>query len=69
MVAAIFCLARPLALKSCIMTERQIPSFDELPKFHEFTGCAWGVWGKDDQLGTVNLLTEAVVAEAVKEVK
>lgn len=57
------------ALASCIMAERQLPSFDELPQFHDMTGCAWDVWGKEDQLGTVNLLTEAVVAEAVKEVK
>ncbi|KAJ3476771.1 hypothetical protein NLI96_g10931 [Meripilus lineatus] len=37
-----------------------IPSFDQLPKFHDQTGCAWDVWGRDDQLGTVNLLTEDV---------
>ncbi|TCD64184.1 hypothetical protein EIP91_004459 [Steccherinum ochraceum] len=47
----------------------QLPSFDQLPKFEHLTGCAWGVWGKDDQLGTVNLLTEKVVAEAAKEIK
>lgn len=46
-----------------------LPSFDELPNFHEFTGCAWGVWGEGDQLGTVNLLTEDVVKEAAKEIK
>ncbi|KAI5116416.1 hypothetical protein M0805_008491 [Coniferiporia weirii] len=47
----------------------KLPSFDELPCFHEFTGCAWDLWGKGDQLGTVNLLTEGVVQEAAKEVK
>ena len=47
--------------------ERKLPSFDELPKFHEMTGCAWDVWGKGDQLGTVNLLTEAVVKRAAQE--
>lgn len=44
-----------------------IPSFDELPKFHEFNGCAWEVWGKDDELGTINLLTEDVVGRAARE--
>ncbi|KDQ59925.1 hypothetical protein JAAARDRAFT_56849 [Jaapia argillacea MUCL 33604] len=48
-------------------TERHLPSFDELPNFHDFTGCAWGVWGADDQLGTVNLLTEDVVKRAAQE--
>ena len=47
--------------------ERKLPSFDELPKFHEMPGCAWDVWGKGDQLGTVNLLTEAVVKRAAQE--
>lgn len=51
------------------MADRKLPSFDELPKFHQFTGCAWDVWGKGDELGTVNLLTEKVVAEAAKEIK
>ncbi|KAH9890456.1 hypothetical protein C8Q73DRAFT_792907 [Cubamyces lactineus] len=50
-------------------TERKLPTFDELPKFKDFTGCAWEVWGKDDQLGTVNLLTKEVVKEASKEIK
>ncbi|KAG9318011.1 hypothetical protein JVU11DRAFT_74 [Chiua virens] len=44
-----------------------LPSFDELPKFHAFTGCAWDVWGKDDQLGTINMLTEDVVQRAARE--
>lgn len=44
-----------------------LPSFDELPKFHELNGCAWEVWGKDDELGTINLLTEDVVQKAARE--
>lgn len=63
-----FEVCRPESL-SPSMAEKQLPSFDELPNFHEFTGCAWEVWGKDDQLGTVNLLTEKVVAEAAQEIK
>ncbi|KAH9842434.1 uncharacterized protein C8Q71DRAFT_202860 [Rhodofomes roseus] len=46
-----------------------LPSFDELPSFRNFPGCAWDVWGKDDELGTINLLTEDVVREAAKEIK
>ncbi|KAG1731201.1 uncharacterized protein EDB91DRAFT_1252264 [Suillus paluster] len=44
-----------------------LPSFDELPSFHDFKGCAWDVWGKDDELGTINLLTPEVVARAAQE--
>ena len=46
-----------------------LPTFDELPNFYEYTGCAWGVWGEDDQLGTINMLTEDVVKDAAKEIK
>ena len=41
-----------------------LPSYDELPHFHEYPGCAWSVWGLDAQLGTVNLLTPEVVKRA-----
>lgn len=44
-----------------------LPKFDQLPAFHELKGCAWGLWGPDDQLGTVNLLTDKVVARAAQE--
>ncbi|KAF7314967.1 hypothetical protein MIND_00010800 [Mycena indigotica] len=44
-----------------------LPSYDELPPFKNFPGCAWGVWGADDQLGTINLLTEAVVKKSATE--
>ena len=47
-----------------------LPTFDELPSFKGYPGCAWDVWGKDDQLGTINMLTENVVKEAAeKEIK
>lgn len=52
-----------------VMTDKKLPSFDELPKFHNFSGCAWDVWGRDDELGTVNLLTEDVVKKAAEEIK
>lgn len=47
--------------------EKPLPSFDELPKFRNFVGCAWDVWGPNDQLGTINLLTEGVVKRAAQE--
>jgi hypothetical protein len=42
---------------------KQLPTFDELPidsKYPEKT--AWGLWGEEDNLGTLNLLTEERVA-------
>lgn len=49
------------------MTVDALPTFDELPPFKNFSGCAWKVWGPDDQLGTVNLLTDKVVQRAAQE--
>ncbi|KAH9483494.1 hypothetical protein JR316_0002962 [Psilocybe cubensis] len=54
-------------LPSTSVAEMALPTFDELPHYKNFPGCAWGVWGADDQLGTVNLLTEEVVQRAAKE--
>ncbi|KAF7295847.1 hypothetical protein HMN09_01128000 [Mycena chlorophos] len=48
-------------------TAAKLPSYDELPAFKNFPGCAWSVWGADDQLGTVNLLTEALVKQSATE--
>ncbi|KAJ7237737.1 putative cyclase-domain-containing protein [Mycena haematopus] len=48
-------------------TTAEIPSYDALPNFKNFPGCAWSVWGAEDQLGTVNLLTDAVVKAAASE--
>ncbi|KAG8217154.1 hypothetical protein J3R82DRAFT_5213 [Butyriboletus roseoflavus] len=55
------------AVKTNGTVPKVLPSFDELPKFHEFNGCAWEVWGKDDELGTINMLTEDVVQKAAQE--
>jgi len=44
-----------------------LPPVEGMPK-----GCAWGVFDKDgkkDKLGTINLITPAIVKEAVKEIK
>lgn len=41
------------------MANNKLPSYDELPidsKYPDHT--AWGLWGDDDNLGTLNLLTE-----------
>lgn len=47
-----------------------IPSFDELPRLSGLDlAHAWGVFGADDDLGTVNLLTPARVRRAVQEVR
>lgn len=52
---------------SMFSSEKPLPTFDELPAYKNFSGCAWAVWGPDDQLGTVNLLTEDVVKKAAEE--
>jgi hypothetical protein len=44
----------------------RLPTFDELPSFHNMPGCGW-IWGGDDQLGTVNLLSDEVVQRACRE--
>ena len=46
------------------------PSFSELPlnKGDPFLS-AWGLWGKDDQIGSLNFLTEEVVRSAASEIK
>ncbi|SJX62710.1 uncharacterized protein SRS1_10959 [Sporisorium reilianum f. sp. reilianum] len=46
----------------------QLPSFDDIPPVAGMPhGCAWNVWGADDELGTLNLLTPAVVAASAAE--
>ncbi|VDC07565.1 unnamed protein product [Peniophora sp. CBMAI 1063] len=49
------------------MTERTLPAFDELPSYNGLPSCAWEVWGAEDRLGTVNLLTDSVVLRAAEE--
>ncbi|VTT57181.1 unnamed protein product [Fusarium fujikuroi] len=46
----------------------QHPDFDQLPLDKTGPrGNAWGLWGKDDQLGTLNYLTDEVVGQAARE--
>ncbi len=47
-----------------------LPSFDELPaKPGNPPNSAWGLWGDDDEIGTINLLTPERVAAAAKLVQ
>lgn len=51
------------------------PAFDNLPKVEgQPQGCCWGLFddrvtGKKDEVGTLNLLTPAVVQAAAKEIR
>jgi hypothetical protein len=43
------------------------PSFDSLPlRAGDPKASAWGLWGTDDELGTLNLLTSDRVQSASK---
>ena len=57
-------------LQSFFTSNMNRPSFDELPfRKGDPPFSAWSLYGEDDQLGTLNLLTSKVVAEAGKEIK
>lgn len=47
------------------------PRYDDLPRPQDGSGLplAWGVWGPDDQIGTLNRITEATVAAAASEIR
>jgi hypothetical protein len=51
-------------------TKPTLPRFSDLPLNNADPRLsAWGLYGKDDQLGTLNRLTEEVVVDAAKEIK
>jgi hypothetical protein len=54
-------------LPHAAMSTGRLPTYDELPSYQGFPGCAWDVWGKGDELGTVNLLSNEVVQRAAQE--
>lgn len=57
-----------LSTASFKMTTIDFPPFKDLPLDKNGPrGNAWGRWGPDDQLGTLNLLTDDIVASAAKE--
>lgn len=46
-----------------------VESFDLVmrsAKFNDQRGCAWDVWWRDNQLGTMNAVTEDVVRQCDK---
>lgn len=44
------------------------PTFDQLPLGQgDPKGSAWGLWGADDELGSLNLITDDVVRAAFAE--
>ena len=50
------------------MSSAEYPTFESLPLDKKGPhGNAWGLWGPDDQLGTLNHLTDEVVAHAARE--
>ncbi|KAH7310799.1 hypothetical protein B0I35DRAFT_489627 [Stachybotrys elegans] len=52
------------------MMPGKLPPFDDLPLDKSGPpGNAWGLWGPDDQLGMLNLLTPDTVAAAAAEIK
>ena len=54
------------AVREAVSPSPKIPSYDELPvRAGAPAGAAWGVFGDDDEVGTINLLTpERVIAAA-----
>ena len=51
------------------MTEKRWPNYDELPRFDPIgMNHAWGVFGAEDEVGTINLLSPAVVLAATAEI-
>ncbi len=54
------------AVRAAVSSSPKIPSYDELPvRVGAPAGAAWGVFGDDDEVGTINLLTpDRVIAAA-----
>lgn len=51
-------------------TQRAQPPFESLPlRPGDPPFSAWGLYGLDDELGTLNLLTDHVVADAAREIR
>ncbi|KAI0975415.1 putative cyclase-domain-containing protein [Xylaria arbuscula] len=52
------------------MTAKRLPPFDQLPlDLMGPLGNAWGLWGADDELGMLNLLTPETTAAAAREIR
>lgn len=60
--------ALPTISQTETMASNDYPKFSDLPLQKDGPhGNAWGLWGSDDQLGTLNLLTDDVIAKAAAE--
>jgi kynurenine formamidase len=58
------------AMKDAVAPSLGIPSYDELPvRAGAPAGAAWGVFGDDDEVGTINLLTPARVVDAASSIR
>jgi kynurenine formamidase len=58
------------ALRSVMSHSPKIPSYDELPvRAGAPAGAAWGVFGDDDEVGTINLLTPERVVAATSSIR
>jgi kynurenine formamidase len=58
------------AMKDAVAPAVEIPSYDELPvRAGAPAGAAWGVFGDDDAVGTINLLTPARVVDAASSIR
>ena len=51
------------------MPDPKLPAYDELPKTEGKIPSAWSIFGADDNLGLMNLLTPERIAAAAKLVK
>jgi hypothetical protein len=50
------------------MASQPHPDFNDLPLDKNGPrGNAWGLWGPDDQLGTLNYLNDDVISQAARE--
>src|SRR6202050_447689 len=58
------------AVRDAISPPIKLPSYDELPvRAGAPAGAAWGVFGDDDEVGTINLLTPARVVDAASSIR
>lgn len=58
------------AMREAVAPSPKIPSYDELPvRAGAPAGAAWGVFGDDDEVGTINLLTPERVLDAVSSIR
>jgi kynurenine formamidase len=58
------------AVRSAMSHAPKIPSYDELPvRAGAPAGAAWGVFGDDDEVGTINLLTPDRVVAATSSIR